>query len=150
MAEVLHRADAPPWSDLTGPLLQHVATHTVVWIGFSGTVVRFELLDGLLTRTRVPAGGGAQLGDGMPVVVEEPAFWTACGCGDATGYRSTRALLVATVDRPEEIATLIEESREIAKATVAGGFSPQAVPPGHPQDPCGALHCPRATLATNT
>ena len=146
MGQILHRADGP-WTDLTDPIVEQVATRAVVWISFSGTVQLFAMLEGLMTRTRVPSRGrAAHWGDGWPLLVEDPVFWTACGCGDGTGYRSTRPLLVAAVDSPTEVDDLHEEGGALAKSLVAAGFTGDMVPAGHPPEPCGAIYCPRITV----
>jgi hypothetical protein len=146
VGQVLHRADAS-WADLTDPVLQHVATQAVLWVSFSGTLQVFAMRDGLLTRTRVPRRGrSTHLGDGYPVLLRDPAFWSACGCGDGTGYRSTRPLLVAAIDNPREIDDLSEEAGALADSLLAAGLTRDVMPPGHPPDPCGAIYCPRITV----
>ena len=146
MSQLLYRADRP-WVELTDPLLAQVhAGHAVMWISFSRSIQFFALEDGQLIRIRQAPEGAHLMGDGLPVMIEPPLVATACGCGDASGYRSTPPLLVAVVDHPEkadqEVVELAAEARAVGRQLVEAGYARDALPARHPPDPCGALYCP--------
>lgn len=143
MAQLLHRADQP-WTDLTTALSAAVGQGRIgLWMSFSGTVQYFATVDGCLTRTRQPARGSEHPGDGFPLIVEPPFFATACGCGDGTGYRSTRPLLVALVDGPGDMDEMCDLRRRLVRQMVDDGFDAGSLPAGHPPGPCVALYCAR-------
>lgn len=140
---VLHEAGGP-WVDLQPQMVAETnRDRAVMWVSWSGTVQVFARLDGALTRVRQASHRSTYLGDGWPLIVEDPFFATACGFGDATRYRSTPPLLVATVDRTADVAGLVQDAMGRARRLAAEGFNLEQVPDGHPLDPCRAMYCPR-------
>lgn len=154
LSQLLYCADRP-WVDFTDPLLTQVhAGHAVMWVSFSRSVQFFALVDGHLIRIRQAPEGAHLMGDGLPVLIEPPLIATACGCGDASGYRSTPPLLVAVVDHPEkadqEMGELVAQARAVGRQLVEAGYDRDPVPAGHPPDPCGALYCPASPPTSET
>ena len=139
---VLHRAGYP-WVDLRPQIVAETDRgRAVMWISWSGTLQTFATLDGELVRIRQPGHLSAHAGDGLPLLVAKPFFATACGCGDAMGYRSTPPLAVATAKHADEVAPLVDDAMQRARQLAAAGFNLDQVPSGHPPGPCGAMYCP--------
>ncbi len=145
VTHVLHQA-GDSWRDLCSPILQRINTGLPVsWMSFSGTVQILASSDGLLTRTRSSKGSPLP-GDGWPLLVESPFFATACGCGDASGYRSTPPLLVVALESVDDVNVVIGTFGERVRRLIESGFEADAVPEGHPQTACGARYCPITAL----
>lgn len=140
---LLHRAGGP-WVDLGPQLVAEISREkAVMWVSFSGTVQIFATVEDAPTRTRQGSRGSPHLGDGWTLLLEDPFFATACGCGDGTGFRSTPPLLVATIDTAADVARLFEDAKRWARRLADSGHDIDAVPTGHPKHPCGAMYCPR-------
>ena len=143
MTDILYRADGP-WADLSRLLVDQLdAGRPVVWIAYSQTITIFANLDGQPTRTRQARPGNELPGDGIPLTVEPPVIATGCGYTDNTGYRSTRPLLVATVQQPDDITRHVELSHDIARQLHHDGRDLAAAPDGHPDGACHVSMCPR-------
>jgi hypothetical protein len=149
VSQLLHRADHR-WVDLTDRILERVHRgRPVLWVGLSGALQLFAAADGVLTRTRQAPDGAQQLGDGWPLIVQPPLFATACGCGDGSGYRSTRPLLVAALTSADDVSGLLEQARSVARQLLDAGYDLAAPPAGHPPQSCRALTCPLAPLSSS-
>ena len=110
----------------------------VLWVSGSGTRQILARTDGLLTRRRYSAGN-VHPGDGWALIVEEPWTATSCGLSCGSGYRSTQPLLVAVVESDADVRSAWELAIATAHRVTRTGTVPS--PPGHPDDPCGALYC---------
>lgn len=142
VASVLHRA-GDPWLNIQPQLVAEIDRgKAVMWVSFSGTVQLFAKLEDQVIRVRQGDRSSPHPGDGLGVLVPPPFFATACGFGDASGYRSTPPLLVVTVQRAADVVEQVEHAMTWGKQ-FAAGHDLDWVPPGHPPDPCGAMHCPR-------
>jgi len=142
MLHVLHQAPGP-FRDLHDSLLALTARRSqVAWVSMSGTLNLFYRRDGHLVRTRVPAPGAELIGDGLPLVIEPPFIATTCGFADHSGYRSTPPLVVAEVQSPADVKALWQHAQAQLQHLVESRFDVHAIPPGHPDRPCGAMYCP--------
>jgi hypothetical protein len=143
-ATILYRAQQA-WADLTDDVqVALIGGRSVMWVSLSGSAQVIVLWDGVAVRFRHAGPEATLVGDGLPLLIEQPFFATSCGLGDGSGYRSTPALLVATFETTDDIDTLVDEARQVRAQLVADGYDPTDRAPGHPDWPCLALHCPHS------
>ena len=143
VTRVMYRA-GDPWVNLQPQIVAETdQERAVLWISWSGAVQVFARVDGELARLRQGSDQAAHSRDGLPLLVGHPFFATACGCGDAAGYRSTPPQLVAAAELETDVASLVADAMGQTRPLAADGFNVDQVSEHHPPAPCGAMYCPR-------